>query len=78
MQSQQVVAGAGKNIEQTSSLNVAVMLLGMIANKNISEKATLRNFINRINDENYQRYNTKLYNTKKSFCNHFVSVSNII
>jgi len=37
-------------------------LLGMIIHENITEKATLRNFINRINAENYQRYNTKLYN----------------
>ena len=44
-------------------MSKARMLLGMIANENISEKDTLRNFINRINDENYQRYNTKLYNT---------------
>ncbi len=44
-------------------MSKARMLLAMIANENISEKATLRNFINRINAENYQRYNTKLYNT---------------
>ena len=44
-------------------MSKARMLLGMIANENISEKATLRNFINRINAENYERYNTKLYNT---------------
>jgi pyruvate/2-oxoglutarate/acetoin dehydrogenase E1 component/TPP-dependent pyruvate/acetoin dehydrogenase alpha subunit len=44
-------------------MSKARMLLGMIAYENISEKATLRNFINRINAENYQRYNTKLYNT---------------
>jgi pyruvate/2-oxoglutarate/acetoin dehydrogenase E1 component len=37
-------------------------LLGMIVHENIAEKATLRNFINRINAENYERYNTKLYN----------------
>jgi len=44
-------------------MSKARMLLGMIVNENISEKATLRNFINRINAENYERYNTKLYNT---------------
>ena len=44
-------------------MSKARLLLGMIVNENISEKATLRNFINRINAENYQRYNTKLYNT---------------
>jgi pyruvate/2-oxoglutarate/acetoin dehydrogenase E1 component len=38
------------------------MLLGMIVNEDIAEKATLRNFINRINSENHNRYNTKLYN----------------
>jgi len=43
-------------------LSKARMLLGMIVNENIPEKATLRNFINRINSENYKRYNTKLYN----------------
>ena len=34
----------------------------MIANESIAEKATLRNFINRIGNENSQRYNTHLYN----------------
>lgn len=43
-------------------LSKARMLLGMIASENITEKATLRNFINRIRDENFQRYNTHLYN----------------
>lgn len=43
-------------------ISKARMLLGMIVNENIPEKATLRNFINRINSENYERYNTKLYN----------------
>jgi len=43
-------------------MSKARMLLGMIVNENIPEKATLRNFINRINAENYERYNTKLYN----------------
>ena len=43
-------------------MSKARMLLGMIVNENIPEKATLRNFINRINSENYERYNTKLYN----------------
>ena len=43
-------------------LSKARTLLGMIVNEDIPEKATLRNFINRINSENYNRYNTKLYN----------------
>ena len=30
--------------------------------ENIPEKDNLRNFINRINSENFNRYNTKLYN----------------
>ena len=34
----------------------------MIVNEDIPEKATLRDFINRINSENHERYNTKLYN----------------
>ena len=34
----------------------------MIIHEDIPEKNKLRNFINRINNENYQRYNTKLYN----------------
>ena len=33
-----------------------------LTKENITEKATLRNFINRINSENFNRYNTKLYN----------------
>ena len=37
-------------------------LLGRIVHENIPEKATLRNFINRINAESFNRYNTKLYN----------------
>ncbi len=43
-------------------MSKARTLLGMIVNENIAEKATLRNFINRINSENHSRYNTKLYN----------------
>ncbi|HIG32844.1 MAG TPA: transketolase, partial [Flavobacteriales bacterium] len=43
-------------------LSKARMLLGMIANESITEKATLRNFINRIGNENFKRYNTHLYN----------------
>jgi pyruvate/2-oxoglutarate/acetoin dehydrogenase E1 component/TPP-dependent pyruvate/acetoin dehydrogenase alpha subunit len=43
-------------------LSKARMLLAMIANDNITEKATLRTFINRILNENSQRYNTHLYN----------------
>ena len=37
-------------------------LLAMIATYDIPEKASLRNFINRVNIENNNRYNTKLYN----------------
>ena len=43
-------------------LSKARILLGMIRNEEINEKETLRNFINRINSENNNRYNTKLYN----------------
>jgi len=43
-------------------MSKARTLLGMIVNESIPEKATLRNFINRINSENHERYNTKLYN----------------
>ena len=34
----------------------------MIVHEDIAEKSQLRNFINKINNENFQRYNTKLYN----------------
>jgi pyruvate/2-oxoglutarate/acetoin dehydrogenase E1 component/TPP-dependent pyruvate/acetoin dehydrogenase alpha subunit len=43
-------------------LSKARTLLGMIVNEDIPEKATLRDFINKINSENHERYNTKLYN----------------
>jgi pyruvate/2-oxoglutarate/acetoin dehydrogenase E1 component/TPP-dependent pyruvate/acetoin dehydrogenase alpha subunit len=43
-------------------LSKARNLLAIIAKSEISEKAILRNFINRINKENHNRYNTKLYN----------------
>ena len=43
-------------------LSKARNLLSMIATSDIAEKITLRNFINRINAENHNRYNTKLYN----------------
>ena len=43
-------------------LSKARNLLSMIIHEDISEKSTLRNFINKINHENHQRYNTKLYN----------------
>ena len=43
-------------------LSKARNLLSMIVHEDIPEKNKLRNFINRINNENYQRYNTKLYN----------------
>ena len=43
-------------------LSKARILLGMLTTVDIAEKATLRAFINRINKENYNRYNTKLYN----------------
>ncbi len=43
-------------------MSKARMLLTMIIDKDISEKVNLRNFINRIHSENYNRYNTKLYN----------------
>ena len=43
-------------------LSKARTLLGMIVNEDIPEKAILRDFINKINSENHERYNTKLYN----------------
>ncbi|MDC0204558.1 transketolase, partial [Flavobacteriales bacterium] len=59
-----------KDLNQSSNFGIfrrdflskARTLLAMIANEDISDKETLRNFINRINIENYNRYNTKLYN----------------
>ena len=44
-------------------LSKARLLLGIIAKENIPEKDNLRNFINRINSENFNRNNTKLYKT---------------
>ena len=44
-------------------LSKARILLGMLSKHEIPEKAKLREFINRINAENFNRYNTKLYNT---------------
>ena len=43
-------------------MSKARVLLAKIIHEEIPEKSTLRNFINRINSENYNRYNTKLYN----------------
>lgn len=43
-------------------LSKARNLLSMIVREDIAEKSQLRNFINKINNENFQRYNTKLYN----------------
>ena len=43
-------------------LSKARNLLAMLALVDSAEKQTLRNFINRINSENHNRYNTKLYN----------------
>tara|TARA_B100001248_G_scaffold123476_1_gene92608 strand:+ start:783 stop:3206 length:2424 start_codon:yes stop_codon:yes gene_type:complete len=43
-------------------LSKARNLLSMIVHKDIAEKSQLRNFINKMNNENFQRYNTKLYN----------------
>ena len=43
-------------------LSKARNLLGMLTNSDIPEKDTLRQFIHRINIDNYNRYNTKLYN----------------
>ena len=59
-----------KNLNQLSLLGVfrrdymslARTLLGMLTHEDISEKEVLRDFINRIKRENYDRYNTKLYN----------------
>ncbi len=43
-------------------LSKARLLLAMISTYDIADKNDLRNFINRINAENHNRYNTKLYN----------------
>lgn len=43
-------------------LSKARNLLSMIVHEDIAEKSQLRNFINKMNNENFQRYNTKLYN----------------
>ena len=43
-------------------LSKARNLLSMIVRSDIPEKETLKSFIHRINSENQQRYNTKLYN----------------
>ncbi len=59
-----------KDLNQSSALGIfrrdflskARNLLAMLVNSNITEKNKLREFINRINTENYNRYNTKLYN----------------
>ncbi|MDA1009838.1 MAG: thiamine pyrophosphate-dependent enzyme, partial [Bacteroidetes bacterium] len=47
-------------------LSKARNLLGMLTKSDIVEKTTLRKFINRINAENHNRYNTKLYNETKT------------
>tara|TARA_B100001142_G_scaffold64557_1_gene63978 strand:+ start:957 stop:3374 length:2418 start_codon:yes stop_codon:yes gene_type:complete len=64
------IADWTKDLTQLSTLGVfrrdymskARTLVGMIAHETIPEKTTLLNFINRINSENFERYNTKLYN----------------
>ena len=43
-------------------LSKARNLLGMLTSHDIPEKTNLRDFINRINTDNHNRYNTKLYN----------------
>ena len=43
-------------------LSKARNLLGMLTSHDIPEKTNLRDFINRINADNHNRYNTKLYN----------------
>ena len=56
-------------------LSKARLLLGMIATSNIPEKNDLRNFINRINIENHNRYNTKLYNETNTSALKVIEVS---
>ncbi len=56
-------------------LSKARLLLGMIAKSNIPEKNDLRNFINRINFENHNRYNTKLYNETNTSALKVIEVS---
>ncbi len=58
-------------------LSKARNLLGMLATSNIPEKTALRNFINRINTENHNRYNTKLYNETSTSALKVVEVSPI-
>tara|TARA_B100000902_G_scaffold391141_1_gene441310 strand:+ start:774 stop:3197 length:2424 start_codon:yes stop_codon:yes gene_type:complete len=50
-------------------MSKARLLLGLISKENIAEKSKLRNFINRINSENFDRYNTKLYNETSTSVN---------
>ena len=47
-------------------LSKARHLLAMIIHEDIPEKKVLREFINKIHKESYQRYNTKLYNETAS------------
>ena len=64
------IAGWIKDLNQSAMFGIfrrdymskARNLLGRIVHDNIPEKAILRNFINRINTESFDRYNTKLYN----------------
>jgi pyruvate/2-oxoglutarate/acetoin dehydrogenase E1 component/TPP-dependent pyruvate/acetoin dehydrogenase alpha subunit len=56
-------------------LSKARNLLGMLAKSNLAEKIALRNFINRINTENHNRYNTKLYNQTSTSALKVVEVS---
>ena len=44
-------------------LSKARNLLAMLTKHDLPEKEDLKRFINRVNQENHQRYNTKLYNT---------------
>ncbi|MAW21787.1 MAG: transketolase [Flavobacteriales bacterium] len=55
-------------------LSKARTLLAMIINEDIAEKATLRNFINRINAESHHRYNTKLYNETSTSAHNVLEV----
>ena len=53
---------AALGIFRRDYLSKARNLLAMLSTSNVAEKSNLRNFINRINSENHDRYNTKLYN----------------
>ncbi len=55
-------------------LSKARNLLAMLTKYDLPEKEDLKRFINRVNQENHQRYNTKLYNTSINSARNVVEV----